>query len=102
VEKGYICLGNAGELSVCESLPVCGTGVREWNKGEACDDGNEFSGDGCSSTCTLEPDYTCTNYSRYAPDSCCALPMLCGNGVVGECCVGLLWILLHLLWILFS
>ena len=31
---------------------VCGNGVREG--AEECDDGNTTSGDGCSSTCTLE------------------------------------------------
>jgi cysteine-rich repeat protein len=32
--------------------PVCGNGVVE--TGEQCDDGNTTSGDGCSSTCTIE------------------------------------------------
>ena len=33
--------------------PVCGNNVVE--DGEVCDDGNEVDGDGCSSTCELEP-----------------------------------------------
>jgi len=32
--------------------PICGNGVLE--AGEECDDGNTVSGDGCSSTCTIE------------------------------------------------
>jgi cysteine-rich repeat protein len=27
---------------------------------EECDDGNNFNGDGCSSTCIIEPLYECT------------------------------------------
>lgn len=48
---------------------VCGDGVVD--PGEQCDDGNTVSGDGCSSTCTIET----------------AQPV-CGNGVVetGEQC----------------
>jgi cysteine-rich repeat protein len=34
----------------CEPPPVCGNGVVE--TGETCDDGNTWSGDGCSSSCT--------------------------------------------------
>jgi cysteine-rich repeat protein len=45
---------------------VCGNGVIE--AGEQCDDGNTANGDGCSSTCAIEP--------------------VCGNGIVqaGEEC----------------
>jgi cysteine-rich repeat protein len=48
---------------------VCGDGLQEG--GEQCDDGNTRSGDGCSSTCTLETE-----------------PQLCGNGVrdIDEAC----------------
>src|SRR6516225_7910383 len=34
---------------------VCGNGIVEF--GESCDDGNTASGDGCSSSCALEPHY---------------------------------------------
>jgi fibro-slime domain-containing protein len=44
---------------------VCGDG--NVDTGEPCDDGNRASGDGCSSTCTLEEGFTCTNMER--PDS---------------------------------
>ena len=36
----------------------CGNGYM--NPGEACDDGNATSGDGCSDTCTLEPGASCS------------------------------------------
>ena len=36
---------------------VCGDGTRAYGGGEECDDGNTNSGDGCSSTCTVECDY---------------------------------------------
>jgi cysteine-rich repeat protein len=41
-----------GEKTCPPIEPVCGNGVKE--TGEACDDGNSVSGDGCSSTCNLE------------------------------------------------
>jgi cysteine-rich repeat protein len=39
------------------STPLCGNGMREGSEG--CDDNNTVSGDGCSSTCTIESGYTC-------------------------------------------
>jgi cysteine-rich repeat protein len=38
---------------VLEPAPMCGDG--HVDAGEQCDDGNPISGDGCSSTCRLEP-----------------------------------------------
>jgi fibro-slime domain-containing protein len=40
-------------------VAVCGDGIVF--PGEACDDGNATNGDGCSSTCTIEPGATCVN-----------------------------------------
>ncbi len=37
--------------------PVCGNGIVE--AGEQCDDGNLVDGDGCSSTCQIEPGFRC-------------------------------------------
>lgn len=36
-------------------VPVCGNG--ELEEGEVCDDGNEVSGDGCNSTCSLQDNW---------------------------------------------
>lgn len=44
---------------------------------EACDDGNNIDGDGCSSTCTLEPFFNCTNLANFTT---VCLPV-CGDGV---------------------
>lgn len=54
---------------------------------ESCDDGNPFSGDGCSSTCQVETGYTCSG----SPSICLKNPIsLCGNGAInynlGEAC----------------
>ena len=81
---------------------TCGNGMKEG--AEACDDGNTTNGDGCSSTCTVEPhtcvcgdgikDLTeaCDDGNTTNGDGCSStcvieLPM-CGNGVVenGETC----------------
>ena len=54
---------NFADLAVLKSVffqrcndpgPTCGDGVAQ-GPTEQCDDGNVLSGDGCSSTCTLEP-----------------------------------------------
>ena len=37
--------------------PVCGNGLTE--QGEACDDGNDVDGDGCSTSCAREPGFSC-------------------------------------------
>lgn len=54
----------------------CGNGVVE--DGEQCDDGQSppANSDGCSSTCQVEPDWSCDE----SEPSTCAL--LCGNGVL--------------------
>ena len=59
---------------------TCGNGMT--GPGENCDDGNMANGDGCSSTCAVEPGYGCTT----AAPSVCTLT--CGNGTVntGETC----------------
>ena len=55
------------------------------SQSEQCDDGNVIDGDGCSSTCTIEPGYVCTACSGH---STCTLA--CGSGTVdsgeGEQC----------------
>ena len=62
------------------SSAVCGDGVVTLP--ETCDDGNTFAGDGCSSTCKIEPGFDCTG----SPSTC--NPTVCGNGKkeAGETC----------------
>ncbi len=63
---------------------VCGDGLIQGS--ETCDQGsgNVVNGDGCSSTCVVEPGYSCTAPANDL--SVCTL--LCGNGVLdfGETC----------------
>eukprot|EP01012_Entosiphon_sulcatum_P008326 TRINITY_DN14472_c0_g1_i1.p1 TRINITY_DN14472_c0_g1~~TRINITY_DN14472_c0_g1_i1.p1 ORF type:complete len:1022 (+),score=86.24 TRINITY_DN14472_c0_g1_i1:36-3101(+) len=40
------------------ATPLCGDGTVEGN--EECDDGNSFTGDGCSGTCSIEPQCHCS------------------------------------------
>lgn len=54
---------------------VCGNGQPEY--GEECDDGNTNNGDGCSTNCTIEENFTCSG----AP-STCHTTVGCGNGVL--------------------
>ena len=43
---------------------TCGNSLRD--SLEACDDGNVLSGDGCSSTCTVEASWECSGGSALA------------------------------------
>jgi len=60
-------------LQVDLALIACGDGVL--GAGELCDDNNTTSGDGCSSTCTLEQGWACSGQ----PSMCL---FTCGNGAV--------------------
>jgi cysteine-rich repeat protein len=54
----------------------CANAVLE--EGEACDDGNTNSGDGCSSTCALEPGWSCS--APAGGKTTCA--PVCGDGIL--------------------
>ena len=107
VDEVAACTGKAeasdcivGETTgICTSgmctTAVCGNGVLD--PGEACDDGNRVSGDGCSYDCLSNEtcgngyvDYVkgemCDDGNRIDGDACendCTLPK-CGNGIVDE------------------
>jgi len=84
--NGYVVNSPDAGPSLCGNSKV--------DTGEACDDGNTSSGDGCSSSCGAESGWTCpTAGSR------CLRANTCGNGVVdtneacddgntipGDCC----------------
>jgi len=60
-----------------ESRPVrCGDAVRD--EGEECDDGNQDSNDGCSSSCTVESDETEPNGSTAEADPYTGFPFFAG------------------------
>jgi fibro-slime domain-containing protein len=57
-------------------LEGCGDGIQQ--SGEACDDGNSLSADGCSATCgALEQDFACPT-----PGEACVSTVRCGDGAV--------------------
>ncbi|MBR9701203.1 hypothetical protein GOV11_05045 [Candidatus Woesearchaeota archaeon] len=66
----------------CGACPVCGNGVLE--SGEDCDDGNTNNGDGCSSSCQLEPGW------EICPEGEITSQCLCGGAQrsSGYCCSG--------------
>ena len=97
IEDGYTCPGKGGActkedtpdapidppdvpIDEPEPAPPCGNGVI--NQGEACDDSNRTSGDGCSAECTIEDNYRCD-----VPGKPCVL-ISCGNALLddGEAC----------------
>lgn len=51
------CSSTACRIEIPESFVLCGDGVRGGT--EACDDGNENDGDGCSKECTVESGWVC-------------------------------------------
>jgi fibro-slime domain-containing protein len=59
------------DLGGCSS--ACGDGIKFG--AEACDDGNTLSGDGCSSSCTVEAGYACTT-SAVSPPASLNLPII--------------------------
>ncbi len=63
----------------CKRVNYCGDGVIQPSN-EQCDDGDTTDGDGCSSTCKLEANFTCVTKEG---KSYCS-PILCGNGVLDE------------------
>jgi cysteine-rich repeat protein len=62
-------------------IAACGNGALE--PGEACDDGNDASNDGCSASCAVELGWTCA----FTPSVCSPT---CGDGSLrgGEACDG--------------
>ena len=86
-ERGWTC-NNTGLVSTCEPTE-CGDGVLVANENfEACDDGNDQSGDGCDDQCKIEPFFDCVSnrvdeMPENLPDSVC--DGICGDGeVVGS------------------
>lgn len=72
---------------LCEPAGSCGNGVNEVF--EACDDGNEMGGDGCSRVCLLETGEPCTNDADCDTEVCdgmesntCEPANTCGNGAL--------------------
>jgi cysteine-rich repeat protein len=61
--------------------PVCGNKLLEGSEG--CDDGNLTPGDGCTATCTVEPEHVCP-----FPGMPCVRNVVCGDRkqTGGEAC----------------
>jgi len=76
--RGYT-MGTLGCTALCRynesacATAACGNGTVE--SGEMCDDRNATSGDGCSTTCTVEAGYRCTGM----PSDC---QPVCGDAMV--------------------
>lgn len=51
-----VALARRGHLLILQTHPLCGDGQIQLP--EQCDDGNVTNGDGCSSTCTVQQQYT--------------------------------------------
>ena len=81
------------DASAVVDVPRCGDGNTDTIHGEECDDGNNMDGDGCDSTCMLEPicgdgiidpGEECDDGNNDDGDGCqgnCMLP-ICGDGII--------------------
>lgn len=69
----------------------CGDGRSTWEmqgstvSGEECDDGGVLPGDGCSSSCKVEPGWSCSPPSTFQRSECQKWPP-CGPRMMGEFC----------------
>src|SRR5262252_4793788 len=96
LEPGWVCDApptppNPSQPAVCHKT-VCGDGNREGT--EACDDHNMIDGDGCSSSCTLEPDCSsgtcaskCGDGVKLPPEACDDGNTTDGDGCSGACAI---------------
>jgi cysteine-rich repeat protein len=78
VKEGFEeCDGPAGPACDvnCNIIPVCGDGIVK--APETCDDMNLNGGDGCSASCTVEPNYICVG----APSVCTLHENVCNDGM---------------------
>ncbi|PTL77941.1 DUF4215 domain-containing protein [Vitiosangium sp. GDMCC 1.1324] len=65
-----------GSTSTDGGTAKCGDGLKQGS--EACDDGNNISGDGCTASCNeVEPGWVCS-----VPGTACTQTPGCGNGKV--------------------
>jgi cysteine-rich repeat protein len=77
IDPKWTCTGGTPTSpDVCN--PICGN-IRNGN--EECDDGNTNNGDGCSSSCIIEPGFLCTSFLNF-PSVCTA--EICGDGKRSE------------------
>jgi len=84
VTKNYY---TCSDICLKQSVNLCGDGYESngplgTDGREECDDGNNINGDGCSSTCTVEPEWECMNDAGtklWGLNSC---RPKCGNGIV--------------------
>lgn len=65
----------------CET--ICGDG--QWIQGKECDDGNLEDGDGCSSTCTIEPGWACSPHPSVPDLALCSDVDECEDAGANNC-----------------
>ncbi len=83
VVDNYDTLATGDNLDLLFEIATCGDGAI--GTGEACDDGDTASGDGCSSTCQIETGYQCSgepSVCTLLPGLTCSNPILASDGFV--------------------
>lgn len=68
-----------------ESTSICGNKIVEY--GEACDDGNTWNGDGCTTTCQIEEPGTCGNAILEYMEQCDDWNLHDGDGCSSFCSI---------------
>lgn len=82
VIDGYYCYGGSRTNGGDKCYEICGDGMNPSQMDgnvDDCDDGDSTSGDGCSSSCTIEDGYYCYGGSSTGPDTCYEE---CGDGLM--------------------
>ena len=84
VEVGWTCNpddGNINTFDVCTEICEDGLDFGSY----PCDDGNPGNGDGCDTSCNVEPGWNCVGGTISSPDTCTEI---CGDGIdlPGEVC----------------
>jgi cysteine-rich repeat protein len=69
--------GGSSDASGEPPIATCGNG--QVRAGEQCDDGNDVSGDGCSSTCFTEEGWRCEETLPSGRSTCARLPGAAGD-----------------------
>ena len=88
LETGFICVDDP-EAGPCPNggpgTVEAACGNNEINNGEQCDDANDQSGDGCSSTCQIESGYVCDSDANDNPcgtTDAGSVVTVCGDDIV--------------------
>ena len=81
--KGWHCNQEKGVSKCFRIADACGDGFLDKTIGEECDDGNKKGGDGCTRTCKVNKNWSCTE-DEDEKSICTKIEPHCTNGILEE------------------